>query len=216
MSKFLKVLAGLGVAAAATGVAISLSKKKEENDDTQDDFDVCDNCESQDCDNCNCSNCDEGDVSECNSDSAYDEGDEFVQALKGTYGFDDELKIDIKKTIDSAINGALHSLMNASIEVGSFCSKIAEAAAHKLTKRKYPSFYEDSKQSDDFYEQEPDSEAEYYKHFYNTGYSGNNFNSETEDYDFSIIADPNVYYGQHEHQSATNEECQHSDDESDK
>lgn len=215
MSKFLKVLAGLGVAAAATGVAISLSKKKtKENDDLQDEFDVCDNCQSKDCDNCKCSDCSEDSCSECSytkhasddSENYTEEEAEFIKAITDTYGFEDKPKIDLKETVDSAINGLLHGVMNASIKVGSFCVKITDATADELRKRKCPDLYEESMRDDDFfgeYEHEADPESGYYKRYYNASHTDNtndsddsNEDSKDQEFDFSVIADPNVYYGQ--------------------
>lgn len=213
MSKFLKVLAGLGVAAAATGVAISLSKKKtEENDDLQEEFDVCDNCQSQDCDNCKCSDCNEDNCSECsyakhasdNSDNYTEEEAEFIKAITDTYGFEDKPEIDLKKTVDSAINGLLHGVMNASIKVGSFCAKISNVTADELKKRKYPELYKESMKDDDLfceYEHETDPDSEYYKRYYNASYTddtddNSNDDSQKQEFDFSVIDDPNIYYGQ--------------------
>ncbi len=125
MNNFLKVLIGLGAAAATAGIVISLAKKKEEPD-FECDFEECgDDCECEGC--CECENCDEEDCEDCDVCDDCEFCEEFEPTERPTAG----------DLLNSVVDGVMTGFVVAADKASELLTKAADYVSDKLDERKF-------------------------------------------------------------------------------
>ncbi len=124
MNNFLKILIGLGAAAATAGIVISLAKKKEEPD-FECDFEECgDDCECEGC--CECLDCDEEDCEDCDCCEFCDEEEYAERPTAGD-------------VLNSVVDGVMTGFVVAADKASELLTKAADYVSDKLDERKYGS-----------------------------------------------------------------------------
>lgn len=118
MNNFLKILIGVGAAAATAGIVLALAKKKEEPD-FECDFE-CDDCDVEDCDclDCECADCDEEDCEDC----------EFCLE-------DDEVRPSAMDVLNSVVDGVMGGFVVAADKTSELLNKAADYVSAKLEER---------------------------------------------------------------------------------
>lgn len=138
MNNFLKVLIGLGAAAATAGIVISLAKKNEEPD-FECDFEECgDDCECEGC--CECVDCDEENCEDCEACDCCEFCDEEEYTERPT----------VSDVLNSVVDGVMTGFVVAADKASELLTKAADYVSDKLDERKYGNI--DDSEIDEEYE----------------------------------------------------------------
>lgn len=153
MNSILKIALGIGAAAFAAGLAVSLFKKKDEAENIDIPDEEIDETEGLDeCDECCCEDCEawNGDECECEDDCCTcDECDDCCE--------EEHSSPDVKAAVNSIVDGVMGGLVVAADKVSELSTKLADFIADKLDERKAS---EESSVSFDWDEDDEDEAAE--------------------------------------------------------
>lgn len=127
MNNFLKILIGLGAAAATAGIVISLAKKKEEPDFECDFEESGDDCECEGC--CECLDCEEENCEDCDvCDNC-----EFCEEFEPTE------RLSAGDVLNSVVDGVMTGFVVVADKTSELLTKAADYVSEKLDERKYGS-----------------------------------------------------------------------------